>query len=70
MYAIRSYYGCSFAAASSRTAPATRSWSRRLIPTRAHSSRMAKVSGTNAPDAGAVFIIPLFFAESTRNNFV
>jgi ABC-type Fe3+ transport system substrate-binding protein len=31
-----------------------------------HSSRMAKVSGTNAPDAGAVFIIPLFFAESTR----
>jgi len=31
-----------------------------------HSSRMAKVSGTNAPDAGAVFIIPLFFAESTK----
>ena len=31
-----------------------------------HSSRMAKVSGTSAPDAGAVFIIPLFFAESTR----
>lgn len=31
-----------------------------------HSSRMAKVSGTNAPDAGAIFIIPLFFAESTR----
>ncbi len=31
-----------------------------------HSSRMAKVSGTNAHDAGAVFIIPLFFAESTK----
>jgi ABC-type Fe3+ transport system substrate-binding protein len=31
-----------------------------------HSSRMAKVSGTNAPDAGAIFIIPLFFAESTK----
>ena len=31
-----------------------------------HSSRMAKVSGTGAPDAGAVFIIPLFFAESTK----
>ena len=31
-----------------------------------HSSRMAKVSGTSAPDAGAVFIIPLFFAESTK----
>lgn len=31
-----------------------------------HSSRMAKVSGTGAPDAGSIFIIPLFFAESTR----
>lgn len=31
-----------------------------------HSSRMAKVSGTNAPDAGSIFIIPLFFAESTK----
>lgn len=31
-----------------------------------HSSRMAKVAGTGAPDAGAVFIIPLFFAESTK----
>jgi ABC-type Fe3+ transport system substrate-binding protein len=31
-----------------------------------HSSRMAKVSGTDAPDAGSVFIIPLFFAESTK----
>ena len=31
-----------------------------------HSSRMAKVSGTDAPDAGGVFIIPLFFAESTK----
>lgn len=31
-----------------------------------HSSRMAKVSGTGAPDAGAIFIIPLFFAESTK----
>ena len=31
-----------------------------------HSSRMAKVCGTAAPDAGGIFIIPLFFAESTR----
>lgn len=31
-----------------------------------HSARMPKVCGTNAPDAGAIFIIPLFFAESTR----
>lgn len=31
-----------------------------------HSSRMAKVCGTGAPDAGAIFIIPLFFAESTK----
>jgi len=31
-----------------------------------HSSRMAKVCGTAAPDAGGIFIIPLFFAESTK----
>ncbi|SDF29642.1 ABC transporter substrate-binding protein [Desulfovibrio legallii] len=29
-----------------------------------HSSRMVKVCGTSAPDAGGIFIIPLFFARS------
>jgi ABC-type Fe3+ transport system substrate-binding protein len=31
-----------------------------------HSSRMAKIAGSNDPEAAAVFIIPAFFAESTR----
>jgi ABC-type Fe3+ transport system substrate-binding protein len=31
-----------------------------------HSSRMAKLAGSVDPDAAAVFIIPAFFAESTR----
>ena len=31
-----------------------------------HSSRMAKIAGTDDPDAAVVFIIPCFFAESTK----
>lgn len=31
-----------------------------------HSSQMAKIAGSSDPDAAAVFIIPLFFAESTK----
>jgi ABC-type Fe3+ transport system substrate-binding protein len=31
-----------------------------------HSSRMAKIVGSAEPDAGAVFIIPLFFAQSIK----
>ena len=33
-----------------------------------HSSQMAKIAGSSDPDAAAVFIIPLFFAESTRRH--
>jgi ABC-type Fe3+ transport system substrate-binding protein len=33
-----------------------------------HSSTMAKVAGASDPEGGAVFIIPVFFAESTRRS--
>ena len=31
-----------------------------------HSSQMAKIAGSSDPDAAGVFVIPWFFAESTR----
>ncbi|MDR3553508.1 MAG: ABC transporter substrate-binding protein [Syntrophobacteraceae bacterium] len=31
-----------------------------------HSSQMAKIAGTDDPEAAAVFVIPCFFAESTK----
>jgi ABC-type Fe3+ transport system substrate-binding protein len=36
------------------------------VKTIMHSSTMAKIAGSNDPDAAAVFIIPCFFAESTK----